>query len=82
MKNHILRWFYRTQFYRQLEQQVEQKLVSRLGLRRIDDIEPEDIFIIGFPKSGHTWFQNLIAGVVYGIDTRNIPQSFVEDIIK
>ena len=28
-----------------------------------------DIFIVGFPKSGNTWMQSLIAGIQYGIDT-------------
>lgn len=28
---------------------------------------PEDIFIVGYPKSGNTWFQDLITAVVYGV---------------
>ena len=30
----------------------------------------EDIFIVGYPKSGNTWFQNLVVGAVYGMDPR------------
>ena len=81
MKKYILRWFSRTKFYKQMEQQIEQNLVARLGLHRIDDIEPEDISIIGFPKSGHTWFNNLLVGTVFGIDVRNIPQSIINVFI-
>ncbi len=33
----------------------------------LHEILPEDIFIAGYPKSGNSWFQNLIAGLVFGI---------------
>lgn len=36
------------------------------GSRTIKHSEAEDIFIIGFPKSGHTWMQNLVAHALYG----------------
>jgi hypothetical protein len=37
------------------------------GFVNINESLPEDIFIVGYPKSGNTWFQNLVAGVVHGV---------------
>jgi hypothetical protein len=37
------------------------------GFTLISDLDPQDIFIAGYPKSGNSWFQELIAGVVYGV---------------
>jgi len=45
----------------------------------------DDIFIVGFPKSGHTWSQNLVAEALYGFtvgDTTSVAllQDLVPDI--
>ncbi len=45
---------------------------------------PEDIFIIGFPKSGHTWLQYVCAGLQFGIDAQymndKLAQEFCPDV--
>ncbi|HVU32608.1 MAG TPA: sulfotransferase domain-containing protein [Opitutaceae bacterium] len=51
------------------------------GLRLIDDHEPADVFIVGFPKSGHTWLQYLLASLAGGIDVTRAPDSLVQDVI-
>jgi len=43
------------------------------GFTAITNALPEDVYIVGFPKSGITWFQNLVAGVVYGVVTEFAP---------
>lgn len=43
--------------------------------------EPDDIFVIGYPKSGNTWVQCLLAGAVFGLDLELAPQSLVRDLV-
>jgi hypothetical protein len=59
----------------------EQEVYRRTGLSPIDRTDPEDIFIVGYPKSGNTWMQNLVAGVIYGIDARLAPDSLIQDLV-
>jgi hypothetical protein len=51
------------------------------GLRPIRDTLPSDIFVCSYPRSGVTWFQNLIAGVVHGIDPSIAHDSLVQDLV-
>jgi hypothetical protein len=51
------------------------------GFIPITQFLPEDIFVVGYPKSGLTWFQNLICGVVYGVDPRLAPSALVHDLV-
>jgi hypothetical protein len=51
------------------------------GFVPITQFLAEDIFIVGYPKSGNTWFQYLIAGVVYGVDPRRAPSLLVFDLV-
>jgi Sulfotransferase domain len=51
------------------------------GYTPITQILPDDIVIVGYPKSGITWLQNLIAGVVYGVDPRFAPIALVYELV-
>ncbi len=52
------------------------------GYFPMGQFEPEDTFIVGYPKSGNTWAQRLIAGVVYGIIPEYAPAYLVaEDLV-
>ena len=57
------------------------KRVRLLGFVRDNEYLSEDVFLASFPKSGNTWFRNLVAGVVYGIDPERAPYSLISDII-
>jgi hypothetical protein len=39
------------------------------------------VFIVGYPKSGNTWFQNIFASLVYGVDAYLSPDSIIQDLI-
>jgi hypothetical protein len=38
------------------------------GLYPIDQTSPQDVFIVGYPKSGNTLLQHIIAHLVYGVN--------------
>lgn len=41
----------------------------------------DDVFIVGYPKSGNSWCQNLITGIVYGLSPAQAPDSVVQDLV-
>ncbi len=47
----------------------------------ITDTLPGDIFIAGFPKSGNTWMQSLVAGLLFGIDTQYLSDHLAQEIV-
>lgn len=64
-------------FHRELDLRIP-KLT---GLVSITESMPEDIFIVGYPKSGNTWFQNIVTGLVYGVDPEYACDSIVQDLV-
>lgn len=51
------------------------------GYTLISEFDPQDIFIAGYPKSGNTWFQELVAGIVYGVMPEFSVPSMVQDSV-
>ena len=51
------------------------------GYTEINEFLPQDVFIVGYPKSGNTWFQHLISGVVHGVDARLSPPLLANDLV-
>lgn len=47
----------------------------------ISQTHDDDIFIVGYPKSGNTWMQSIISGLYYGIDTQYLPDRLAQEII-
>src|SRR5438067_12223108 len=66
---------------RLLEDYIEVETCRRTGLAPIGVYDPQDIFIAGYPKSGNTWFQNLIASLIYGVATELAPDALIQELV-
>lgn len=64
-----------------LKYRFDNKIQRRTGLSPIYRTDPEDIFIVGYPKSGNTWMQNLVASIVFGTRAHLTPDSLVQDLV-
>lgn len=53
------------------------RLQNHFQLETRDAVRPDDVVVVGFPKSGNTWFQNIVAATVYGMDLNNTPLDVV-----
>ena len=62
------------------QKKLDQQMLT-LGQHPISYNEPQDIFFVGFPKSGNTWLQNLAAGIIFGIDTKYLPDKLTQVLI-
>ncbi|MEM8523654.1 MAG: sulfotransferase domain-containing protein [Bacteroidota bacterium] len=47
----------------------------------IEYSEPQDIFVVGYPKSGNTWTQHQLASLIFQIDAAIIPDRLVQELI-
>jgi hypothetical protein len=51
------------------------------GYEMMTRFSEEDVFIVGYPKSGNTWFQDLIAGAAYGVIPEFAPPVLAQNIV-
>ncbi len=51
------------------------------GCTPMGQFDPGDVFIVGYPKSGNTWVQNLLAALNYGLDLTLAPDALVQDLV-
>jgi hypothetical protein len=58
-----------------------QKKVVPEGYTPINETLPEDVFLVAYPKSGITWFQNLVSGLAYGANPKMTPWLLVGDMV-
>ena len=47
----------------------------------IDQVRTNDVFIVGYPKSGTTWLQHLVAGLVFRVNLDFTPDLLVQDLV-
>ena len=59
------------------ERWIDRVICRATGMRAMSDLDAQDVFIVGYPKSGNTWFQFLSAGALYGADPQYLPRPLV-----
>ena len=57
------------------------RLRRKVEILSINMTYGSDIFVVGYPKSGNTWFQNLVAGIVYGVDLERAQDSLIQELV-
>src|SRR5262249_35078508 len=65
----------------EMQARLEKEVPARTGLTSVGSYDMKDIFVVGYPKSGNTWFQNLIASLVYGVTTEFTPDTLIQELV-
>jgi len=58
-----------------------QNALASVGLLPITQVSETDIFVAGYPKSGNTWFQNLVCSVNFGVYPEFTPDKLIHDLV-
>ena len=58
-----------------------ERFYRRFGFIPIGETLEQDIFVCGFPKSGNTWVQNLLASLIFGLEPRYLTDQLVQAIV-
>lgn len=62
------------------ERGIHPLIGSRTGLTPITTHDPQDVFVVGYPKSGNTWYQNLVSGVMFGVNPLLAPDTLIQEL--
>jgi hypothetical protein len=57
------------------------RYLRKYNYESLDKVSANDFVMAGYPKSGNTWMQNLLAGLIYGIDTKYLPDRLTQELI-
>ena len=61
-------------------QSVKESFASQ-GFIPMNDFQEKDIFIAGYPKSGNTWLQNIITGLLIDSTSQLLTPKLINEII-
>ena len=71
-------------FRRLINRKLDARIRAVTGLTPITEMDESDVLIAGYPKSGNTWMQNLVTGIVYRVDPEyasdTLVQTWVPDV--
>ncbi len=78
----IRRWRqYRGPIRRWCDARLRRQVFESTGMIPFDQSREEDVFIIGFQKSGHTWFQSIVAGLIYDLDVHHAHDELIQELV-
>jgi hypothetical protein len=60
---------------------VDEKIRSATGLVPNTQFAADDVFLVGYMKSGNNWLRTLVAGVIYGVDPEYVPDLLVRELV-
>jgi hypothetical protein len=60
---------------------LEREILAAAKLQPISEICPNDIFIAGYPRSGNTWMQYLIASLTLDLDPSLAPDALIQSLV-
>ncbi|MDD4869245.1 MAG: sulfotransferase domain-containing protein [Kiritimatiellae bacterium] len=60
---------------------LNKTITKYTGLSPINQTEKDDVFVVGYPKSGNTWMQYLIARMFYGVICEEAPDVVVQELV-
>jgi cephalosporin hydroxylase len=52
-----------------------------MGWHPIHQTGAQDVFIVGYPKSGNTWYQNLVSGLVFGCNPALTSDHVIQELV-
>jgi len=64
-----------------VEKELDEKIRALTHFTPNHQLDPKDVFLVGYMKAGTTWFRNLVAGVVYGLTSEHTPFSVVWELV-
>ena len=64
-----------------MDNRLNEEIRAITGLIPITEFVENDVFIVGYGKSGNTWFQNLTSGMIYGVDPEYGPDTLIQELV-
>jgi len=71
----------RKKYEKFLRKRMDVRIPGYLGLSPRTELSDQDVFIVGYPKSGNTWFQNIVSGLAFGVDPELAPDALIQEIV-
>lgn len=71
----------RKKYEKFIRRRMDAEIPGYLGLSPREEVSRKDVFIVGYPKSGNTWFQNIISGLAFGVDPELAPDALIQEIV-
>lgn len=66
---------------RAIDREIDKTIRTLTGLVPRTECSEEDVFLVGYPKSGTTWFRTLVAGVMFGVDPEQARFGLITDVV-